>query len=306
MSRSPISRGKRKPSRSPAGAGTTGRDESEALLLGRVRREVEGFQGLIDIWDVVNEPIHTRTWNNAQSKDYTREPLEKVADYVEKAFRAAHQANPRANLILNEYYTIAGREDRERFYQLVRELQRRQTPISGLGIQAHEPREHWYPPEEVWTTFERLASLGYPLHVTEFIPQSGGKKITGGWRDGTWTEQAQAEFAEQIYRLAFGHPAMASINWWGFSDRRIWLPGGGLVDSEYRPKPVYERLKKLIHQEWKTRLDVTTDEQGVAELHGFFGQYTIEVVVPGRAAQAFKAELRKGEENRWVFKLSGN
>jgi GH35 family endo-1,4-beta-xylanase len=59
------------------------------------------------------------------------------------------------------------------------------------------------------------------------IPQSGGKPITGGWREGTWTEEAQAEFAEQFYRLCFGHPAVASINWWGLSDRQIWLPGGG-------------------------------------------------------------------------------
>jgi len=277
-------------------------EERERLVLGRVRREVEGFRGLIDIWDVVNEPVHTRAWDHVESRDYVSEPIERIADYVEKAFRAAHGANPDAELILNEYYTIARPEDRERFYQLVEELKRRGTPISGLGIQAHEPRQHWFPPEQVWVTFERLAELGYPLHITEFIPQSGGKEITGGWRRGTWTEAAQADCAEQLYRLAFGHPAVRSVNWWGFSDRRIWLPGGGLIDREYEPKPVYDRLKRLIHDEWKTRLDAVTDEAGTVSFRGFLGRYTVRVTRPGEQAQEFQAALRGDEENTWEVK----
>jgi hypothetical protein len=55
------------------------------------------------------------------------------------------------------------------------------TPLSGLGIQAHEPREHWYPPEELWATLDALAGTGLPLHITELHPQSSGKPITGGF-----------------------------------------------------------------------------------------------------------------------------
>jgi len=278
-------------------------DESEKLLLGRVTRDVKDFTGLVDIWDVVNEPVHTRTWRNVAGKDYIAEPIDRIADYVEKAFRTAHAANPKANLILNEYNTIARPQDRERFVRLVQELKRRGTPISGLGIQAHEPRQHWYPPHEVWATYDRFAGLGYPLHVTEFIPQSGGKEITGGWRTGKWTETTQAEFAEQFLRLSFGHPAMVSFNWWGLSDRQIWLPGGGLIDREYQPKPVYTRLKKLIHEEWTTHVDATTDEQGTAAFRGFRGRYTIRVKPADGEARSFEATLSKDMKNNWEFTL---
>ena len=279
--------------------------ETEKLLLGRITREVQQFAGLIDIWDVVNEPIHTRTWTNAKGRDYIHEPIEKTADYVDKTFRAAHKANPKANLILNEYYTIARPRDRKRFYQLAETLKRRGTPISGLGIQAHEPRRHWFPPQDVLATYDRLGSLGWPLHVTEFIPQSGGKAITGGWRTGKWNAAAQADFAEQFYRLSFGHPRVVSINWWGFTDRRIWRPGGGLLDREYQPKPVYTRLKKLIHEEWKTRLTATTDAKGTVALRGFLGRYSIRVTAPGRPARSFDASLRRDVKNAWVFTLAG-
>ncbi|HUU27347.1 MAG TPA: endo-1,4-beta-xylanase [archaeon] len=277
-------------------------DLTVELLKARVINIVGGFKGQIDIWDVVNEPVNVRTWDSENEKIWgVDEPIQKIADYVEKAFKWAYSANPQAHLILNEYYTITKKNTRERFFSLVQELQKRNTPISGLGIQAHEPREEWYPPKAVWETFDRLAELGYPLHITEFIPQSGGKEITGGWRKGTWTLQTQAEFAEQFFRLSFGHPAVVSINWWGLSDRDIWLPGGGLLTEDYTPKPVYDVLKKLIHEEWKTKLSTSTGKRGEVKFRGFYGKYHVKLKTGDGKVHFFDLQVRKDEENKWVF-----
>jgi endo-1,4-beta-xylanase len=276
-------------------------EESEARMLQRVTREVSGFAGAIDIWDVVNEPTHCPAWKRIGVKPPAPRVEEEVLDYIDKAFRTARQANPKAHLILNEYMVTARQVDRERFYQLVAKLKQRGTPLSGLGIQAHEPREEWFSPEKVRTTLDRLGEFGYPLHITEFIPQSGGKPITGGWREGTWTEEAQAEFAEQFYKLCFGHPAVVSINWWGLSDRRIWLPGGGLVREDYEPKPVYTRLKDLIHRQWQTSLDARTDERGQVAFRGFYGAYDVTIEATDRPPQKQQIALKRGEQSQWEF-----
>lgn len=276
-------------------------EQSEERMLTRVTREVGGFAGAIDIWDVVNEPTHCPAWKRIGAKPPAPRSEKEVIDYIDKAFRAAHQANPKAHLILNEYFVIARQPDRERFYQLVSELKRRGTPISGLGIQAHEPREEWFSPEKVQTTLDRLGELGYPLHITEYIPQSGGKPITGGWREGTWTEEAQAQFAEQFYKLCFGHPAVASINWWGLSDRQIWLPGGGLLRENYEPKPVYTRLKDLIHRQWQTSLTAKTDEKGQITFRGFYGTYDVTLEPAGRPSHKQQIALKKGGPSQWEF-----
>ena len=275
--------------------------ESEERVLQRVTREVGGFAGAIDIWDVVNEPIHCRTWKDIKANEYMQAPIPEIADYVDPAFRTAHTANPKAHLILNEFMVIAREADRERFYQLVTELKRRGTPISGLGIQAHEPREEWFSPEKVRTTLDRLGGLGYPLHVTEFIPQSAGKPITGGWREGTWTEEAQAEFAEQFYQLCFGHPAVVSINWWGLSDRQIWLPGGGLLHEDYEPKPVYTRLKDLIRRQWQTSLTGKTDEKGQVTFRGFYGSYDVTITPNQGQPHKHQIALKRGGQSQWEF-----
>lgn len=285
-------------------------EETEVLLKARIINITDSFEGRIDIWDVVNEPVNVWTWRNKvknldTERDWGKEePIQDVADYVDLAFKWTYQANPRSELVLNEYYQISNMKVRERFYELVKELQKRGTPLHGLGIQAHEPRkgQEWYNPRDVWDTYDYLGSLGLPLHITEIMTQSSGKEITGGWRTGTWTEEAQADFAEQFYRLSFGHPSMMSIGWWGFADYigDRW-PNIGLVTVDYDPKPVYNRLKKLIHEEWETNLSTPLNRKGELEFRGFFGNYDIVLHTADGKVRTFTVHLSREEENRWVF-----
>ncbi|MCF8226836.1 MAG: endo-1,4-beta-xylanase [Bacteroidales bacterium] len=279
-------------------------EDSETMLESRIMENVAGFEE-IQIWDVVNEPVNTVTWEMAHADKegrhrYTTEvPLEDVADWVEKAYKAAHRADPSKQLVLNEFKQIADPATRERFYKLVTELLDRGTPINGLGLQAHEPRDEWYDPVDVWNTIELYTEFGLPLHITEFSPQSKGAGITGDYRTGSWTEETQAEFTEMMYRLWFGHPSVASINWWGFSDANAWLPGCGITDKDLNPKPVYNTLKKLIREEWTTKgLELETGRKGSASFRGFYGTYYVEVASEG-SVKSSTLELEKGKENVW-------
>ena len=281
--------------------------ETEELLKSRVINITGGFRGKVDIWDVVNEPINVKTWSNKMAtfddpNDWgVEDPINEVADYVEKSLQWAYTGNPSAQLIINEYRTIADQKVRKRFDELLEELNKRKAPISGVGIQGHEPRQEWFNPREVWNTFDLLSRHGHPLHITEFHPQSSGVDITGGWRTGQWTEDTQAEFAEQFIRLCFGHPAVASVNFWGFSDRNIWLPGGGLIDEEYRPKKIYNVLLKMFNEEWRTNETLKTDSKGAVSLRGFYGTYEVELTLPNGRTKTWPVSLRKDEGNKWEF-----
>jgi endo-1,4-beta-xylanase len=282
------------------------------LYKARIQNNVIGYKGKIDIWDVVNEPVNTVPWDVAmKDRDNNNDLRYNVSGYgtddfagwVEQSYKWAYEANPDGDYILNEYFTLAIPEIRDRFYDLIKELRIRNTPISGIGIQGHEPREMWFSPVEMYKTFDLYSEFGLPLHITEFIPQSAGKKITG-WREGIWTEETQADFAEQFYTLAFGYPSMASITWWAFTDRNVWLEGGGLLDEEYNPKPVYNRLRRLIREEWMTRdLHMETDSGGKASFRGFFGRYDVIVTLPDGSRKVLDIHLREKEINYWQFEL---
>jgi endo-1,4-beta-xylanase len=283
--------------------------ETEELLKSRVINLTSGFSDKIELWDVVNEPINVKTWkhkiqNFNDTNDWgVTDTISLIADYVEKALQWAHKGNPDATLMINEYRTLADIGVRKRYDDLLSELKKRNAPLSGIGIQAHEPRQEWFSPVEVWKTFDQYQRFGYPIHITEFHPQSSGVPITGNWRTGSWTPEAQTEFTEQFVKLCFGHPAVVSINWWGFSDRNIWLPGGGLVDEEYNPKPVYKMLDKLINETWKTNVTLQTDNQGIVSFRGFYGEYEISIVTAEGKKINYTVHVNKNEENKWSFIL---
>ncbi len=285
--------------------------ETEEFLKTRVINITAGFRDKIELWDVVNEPVNVKTWKHKMEtfndmNDWgVRDEIPLIADYVEQALRWAHQGNPKAALLINEFRTLADKGVRKRYEDLLAELKKRKAPLSGIGIQAHEPRQEWFSPEEVWKTFDLYYRFGYPIHITEFHPQSSGVGITGGWRTGSWTPEAQAEFTEQFVKLCFGHPAVVSINWWGLSDRNSWLPGGGVVDEEYRPKPVYKMLDKLINQTWKTNTSGQTDDRGTVSFRGFWGKYEITLNAPNGKTYVFPVHVRQNEENKWVFVVEG-
>lgn len=295
----------------------------EPLIRARVTNLVKGFADDIQIWDVTNEGVNHISWAEATHPDFRiryhetdlwrgipvsgafkREiPIPEAADWVEDAFLWAYTANPQATLIVNDYNQEYDPNIRQRFYDLVVELKNRDVPVSGLGLQVH-PLNHWLWPHEMGATLEMYSALEIPMHITEFHQPSWDQPIEGGFRDGNWSETAQADFMEQMYRLCFGHPSVASINYWGFSDRRIWIEGGGLIDDEYRPKPVFEMLKALIKGEWMTQSFTTqTDENGEIDFRGFYGKYEIVLPQTGQQHPSFDFHLSANKENGIKFTL---
>jgi len=299
--------------------------QQETLLEARILNNTAGFAGTVDIWDVVNEPIHHRPFGSPMGKPYT---LSEAAEAIEKALRWAHAGNPNTTLLVNEFDVVSdiwyddlrpprvaeagggsakpegATGPRDTFIRLIQELDKRDVPKYDIGLQTHEPQYDWFKPEDFLNTINAMEKLGHQVHITELTFPSNGKQITGGWRTGTWTREAQADYAEQMYRLAFGHPNVVSINYWGFSDRGVWRDEGGVVDKDYNPKPIYHRLKKLIREQWMTRnLTVKTDTEGNARFRGFYGEYRVAVRASDGVEQSFDLHLSREHDPRWTLRL---
>lgn len=296
----------------------------DSLLAARILTNTSGFAGQVNIWDVVNEPIHQVPFGMSQAKPYT---LSEAADAIEKALRWAHTGDPNATLLVNEYdvvsnlwiddmkpprltklyqsyHPVGATSPRETFLRLLQEVDRRGVPKYDIGLQTHEPEFDWFRAQDLWDMIDAVAKLGHRVHITELIFPSNGSPITGGARTGNWTREAQADYGDLIYRLAFGHPAVESINYWGFSDRGIWRDEGGWLDKDYRPKPIYDRLRRLIKELWMTRnLSLKTDDTGVVRFKGFYGKYRVSVRTAGGVEQSFEVHLSQGEAGRFSLRV---
>jgi len=243
----------------------------------RVSDIMNRYHGKIANWEVVNEPSHL-----AEPK-------------IDEPYRWARQTDPAAYLIVNDYMVMA--DGAPAFHKLLETAEANGVPFDGIGIQAHEPRTMRFPLEHVQVVLDGYATLGKALHITEFTPASGGDKITGSHLSGVWDEAAQADYAVKFYRVCFAHPAVRAITWWDLSDQNSWRPGGGMLRKDMTPKPVYEQLHRLIHQEWQTSFSGVADGSGRFAFRGFRGAYRVAVELGGaKANQPFQLSRDSTQE----------
>jgi GH35 family endo-1,4-beta-xylanase len=215
---------------------------------------------------------------------------------IDDPYRWAREADPKAYLIVNDYYVLA--DGQPGFLKLLQDAIKAGVPFDGIGIQAHEPRTMRFPLDQVKRILDRYAALGKELHITEYTPCSGGQPITGSHIQGKWDEAAQADYAAKFYTVCFAHPAMRGITWWDLCDEGSWLQGGGLLRKDMTPKPVYDALRKLIHEDWHTRVEAKTDAEGRVAFRGFFGRYALSA-----AGSKTGFHLAKGEKAEVTVKL---
>lgn len=70
-----------------------------------------------------------------------------------------------------------------------------------------------------------------------------------------------------------------------------------MLRADMTPKPVYEQIKHLIHDEWTTRLAGTTDTAGQLAFRGLRGTYRITAEAGGRAVtQEFTLTKEKARQ----------
>ena len=251
-------------------------------LKGRIDREVGGFKGVIDMWDVINEvvimPVFDK-YDNAVTRvcnEYGQVPL------VKTVFDAARSANPEAELLLNDFNTSP------KYEELIERCLDAGVPITAIGIQSHQHQGYWGK-EKILDVLERFGRFGLPIHFTENTLTSGDYLVpaelddlndfvvtTDEWPSTPAGERRQAEQMEEMYTLLFEDPNVQAITTWDFTDG-AWLNApSGFLRLDNSEKPSYHLLHDLIFNRWHTDTEVVTNEDGIAEITGFKGAYKVK------------------------------
>ena len=74
-----------------------------------------------------------------------------------------------------------------------------------------------------------------------------------------------------MYEILFAHPLVEAITGWDFADG-AWLGApSGFIRKDNTTKPVYDKIRSMIKDEWWTDITVKTDDNGNVLVSGVRG-----------------------------------
>jgi endo-1,4-beta-xylanase len=212
-------------------------DQARAALQDHITQVVGRYKGRIAEWDVVNEAF---TDDGSPRQTVWRKLI--GPEYIELAFRWAHQADPDAKLFYNDYNGEELNAKSNAIYELVRDLKQRGVPIDGVGMQMHITLAGRPDTKRLAENMRRLGDLGLAVHVSEMDVRLPTPADAAALR-------TQARAYREVLQVCLAAPNCGEFTTWGFTDKHSWVPGfysgyGAALpfDELYAPKPAYTAL----------------------------------------------------------------
>lgn len=226
---------------------------------------VSRYKGRVKGWDVVNEAVE-------DDGSYRNTPFYQILgeEYIPLAFQYAHEADPEAELYINDY-GMSSQPRRDTYVKIVNDLKERGLRIDAVGMQAHIGMD--YPDfDEFEKSLEAFAGTGCKVMVTEFdmsalptLTQSANvsdtvemAQIVNPYPDGLPVEVSK-EWNDRmldLMRRLLGHSDVVSrFNVWGVEDVTSWknnYPVPGRTDypvffgRDHQMKPFLKELSNEL------------------------------------------------------------
>lgn len=226
-------------------------EASKELLLQRMKEHittvVTRYKGSVYAWDVVNEAIAD------DAAFYRDSPWYRIIgpEYIEYAFRYAHEADPEAELYYNDYNAVYP-DKCDKIYRLLKGLKEKGIPVHGVGIQGHwdinSPSL-----DEVEAAIRKYASLGLKVQITELdlsLYAWGDNRKLSEPGEGLLEKQAQ-RYRDLFSLFRKYKDVITGVTFWGVADDSTWkddFPVRGrkdwplLFDVNHQPKKAFRAI----------------------------------------------------------------
>eukprot|EP00798_Chlamydomonas_sp_ICE-L_P005014 gene5014-34799_t len=244
-------------------------DGYKEAIKSRIKRDMTKYKEKFQSYDVINEPIMR-------------------SDYFNKCqFWWAHEADPGAELCVNENLLSSSGSTYDRiaeYVKLAQEMVAQDVPVHCLGIQSYSSPET-LPSGGLRESLDRLWSTGLPVYVTEFgiasrLRNSGlyrpdkSMKPSGKVIEKLWSEVWNTSVSWSLEK-ARGRPESRGLLDFGGLDFAGPLDLGGPVKA----RGIID-LEALNTATLKVgAMKQSTSSEGTYSFSGFFGVYSYSVLL---------------------------
>lgn len=239
-----------------------GKEVTKEVFYKRLREHIHAvvnrYKDVVYAWDVVNEAMSDagRGWRGQEPNPYRESRAYKLCgdEFIAKAFEFAHEADPNAILVYNDYNAFQPAK-RDRIYNMVKKMQAAGVPITGIGMQGHY---NAYGPDEseVEEAIKKYSELVKHIQVTELDirlnEEMGGQLQFSRGQEGAAPGHLvtmQTDRYIKLFRLFRKYKDIIdNVTFWNVSDRDSWVGVNNHplpFDENLRPKQVYYSLKNF-------------------------------------------------------------
>lgn len=216
----------------------------DKMMKTHIQTVVKHFKGKVASWDVINEPIAS----NGKMVDNIW--LRKLGtDYIFKAFKYAHEADPNAKLFINDYGQEYGGKKMSLLLDLAAQAKAKKIAFDGLAFQAHTVLR--VDPALFYANFKRAADAGLLVYISELDISVRYQKpdLFNLTTDLASSQGSKWKDIVKAYLSAVPKKQQWGITTWGVSDRDSFFNRNAinfnhdyplLFDSKYNPKPAYK------------------------------------------------------------------
>ncbi|HMP88143.1 MAG TPA: endo-1,4-beta-xylanase, partial [Lacibacter sp.] len=217
------------------------------FILGTVNR----YKNKVRAWDVVNElfadnpagALRTNLNTSNEAADVLVWTHYMGRDFALKAFNYAREADPTADLYINDYNLESSARKLDSLIAFVDWLKTNGAKVDGIGTQMHIDRRTSY--AGIDDMFKKLAATGLKIRVTELDVRTILGSAAGGPTPELLAYQAvMYRYVVSSYLKHIPKAQQAGITVWGVNDANSWLYRNGtefplLYDNDYNKKPAY-------------------------------------------------------------------
>jgi endo-1,4-beta-xylanase len=214
------------------------KEDWERMMKTHITTVLKHFKGKVQSWDVVNEGIK-EGGKYANSIWYRK----LGPDYILKAFKYAHEADPNVKLFMNDYGQEYGGKKVLKILSIVEEAKEQGIPIHGIGFQLHTVlrMEPW----KINNNLKLFADKGLLIHISEFdvsvryrMPRMFPLTDSLGRAQGDKIKQIVKGYMENVPKKQ-----QWGITTWGVSDKTSYF-NKGYVNSDHDYPLLFDKYYK--------------------------------------------------------------
>ncbi|HZR51976.1 MAG TPA: endo-1,4-beta-xylanase [Streptosporangiaceae bacterium] len=207
-------------------------NQVQQAMESHITTEAGHYKGQVYAWDVVNEPFNG---DGSFVNDVFFRAM--GSGYIADALRAAHVADPGAQLYLNDFSIEGENAKSNAMFSLVQSLLAQGVPINGVGFESHFILGQV--PSSMLANMQRFAALGVNVAVTELDDRIQLPATTANLNQQATDYATVVHDCLQVSRCV-------GVSQWGVGDADSWIPGtfsgfgaATMYDQNYQPKPAY-------------------------------------------------------------------